>query len=42
MAVDADHSAICKFDSTDSPECRLVLKTIAAEVKRGLELVRES
>ncbi|KAK4141539.1 WD40-repeat-containing domain protein [Dichotomopilus funicola] len=42
VAVDADHSSICKFDSNDSPVCQLVLKSIAAEVKRGLELAREN
>ncbi|KAK4118487.1 WD40 repeat-like protein [Parathielavia appendiculata] len=41
VAIDADHSAICKFDSSDSPTCQLVLRSIAAEVKRSLELLRK-
>lgn len=42
VSMDADHSTICKFDSKDSSACRLVLKTIAAEVKRSLEQAEKS
>ncbi|KAL2154597.1 hypothetical protein VTH82DRAFT_3273 [Thermothelomyces myriococcoides] len=38
VPIDADHSMICKFDSDNNPTCRLVLKTIASEVDRSLEL----
>jgi hypothetical protein len=40
VAVDADHSAICKFDSADSGACRLVLNTIAAQIGQALELAQ--
>ncbi|KAK4164656.1 putative kinesin light chain, partial [Cladorrhinum sp. PSN259] len=42
VSMEADHSSICKFDSKDSAACRLVLKTIAAEVKRSLELAQKT
>ncbi|RYP17129.1 hypothetical protein DL767_010075 [Monosporascus sp. MG133] len=42
VPMDADHSAICKFDSADSLACKLVLRTIAAEVTRALEIARNN
>ncbi|RYC82197.1 hypothetical protein BFJ63_vAg14905 [Fusarium oxysporum f. sp. narcissi] len=38
IAMHADHSTICKFDSLDSPACELVLGTIADEVDRALAM----
>ncbi|KAL7754809.1 hypothetical protein ACKLNR_015149 [Fusarium oxysporum f. sp. zingiberi] len=40
IALHADHSTICKFDSLDSPACELVLGTIADEVDRALTMGR--
>ncbi|KAM0539953.1 hypothetical protein ACHAO7_011667 [Fusarium culmorum] len=42
IAMHADHSTICKFDSSDSPACELVLGTIADEVDRALTMVRSA
>ncbi|KAG7402509.1 Protein SERAC1 [Fusarium oxysporum f. sp. rapae] len=36
IAMHADHSTICKFECANSPECKLVLGTIADEVDRAL------
>ncbi|KAH7233835.1 uncharacterized protein BKA55DRAFT_598050 [Fusarium redolens] len=38
IAMQADHSTICKFESADSPACELVLGTIADEVDRALTM----
>ncbi|SPJ79161.1 uncharacterized protein FTOL_07552 [Fusarium torulosum] len=38
IAMHANHSTICKFDSFDSPACELVLGTIADEVDRALAM----
>ncbi|RKK21427.1 hypothetical protein BFJ67_g17279 [Fusarium oxysporum f. sp. cepae] len=38
IAMHADHSTICKFDSFDSPACELVLGTIADEIDRALTM----
>ncbi|RKK79210.1 hypothetical protein BFJ68_g16185 [Fusarium oxysporum] len=40
IAMHADHSTICKFDSPDSPAYELVLGTIADEVNRALTIGR--
>ncbi|KAH7304608.1 hypothetical protein B0I35DRAFT_401104 [Stachybotrys elegans] len=40
IAMDADHSTICKFESADSPACELVLGTIAGEIDRALTMDR--
>ena len=40
VAMHADHSSICKFDSADSPGCELVLGTITMELERALRLER--
>ncbi|RKK30690.1 hypothetical protein BFJ66_g16191 [Fusarium oxysporum f. sp. cepae] len=40
IAMHADHSTICKFDSLDNPACELVLGTIADEVDRALTMGR--
>ncbi|EXM12764.1 hypothetical protein FOTG_18754 [Fusarium oxysporum f. sp. vasinfectum 25433] len=40
IAMHADHSTICKFESADSPVCELVLGTIADEVDRALTMGR--
>ncbi|KAH7459835.1 hypothetical protein FOMA001_g19874 [Fusarium oxysporum f. sp. matthiolae] len=42
IAMHADHSTICKFDSPDSPACELVLGTIADEVDRALTMGRSA
>ncbi|ENH71185.1 Nephrocystin-3 [Fusarium oxysporum f. sp. cubense race 1] len=42
IAMHADHSTICKFDSSDSPACELVLGTIADEVDRALTMGRSA
>ncbi|KAK0705593.1 P-loop containing nucleoside triphosphate hydrolase protein [Lasiosphaeris hirsuta] len=42
VPIDADHSAICKFDSPNSGTCELVLGTIAAQIKRALELAQDN
>ena len=38
VAVDADHSSICKFASLQEKDCRLVLKTIAVGIEEALKL----
>ena len=38
VVIDADHSAICKFDSNDNAMRELVLMTITGEAKRALEV----
>lgn len=40
IAMEADHSTICKFDSLENPACELVLGTIADEVDRALTMGR--
>jgi hypothetical protein len=40
VAMHADHSSICKFDSDTIAACELVLGIIAAELKRALGLKR--
>ncbi|ESU15456.1 hypothetical protein FGSG_08956 [Fusarium graminearum PH-1] len=42
IAIHADHSTICKFDSPDSLACELVLGTIADEVERALAMSRSA
>ncbi|KAH7231009.1 hypothetical protein BKA59DRAFT_518303 [Fusarium tricinctum] len=42
IAMHADHSTICKFDSPDSLACELVLGTIADEVERALAMSRSA
>ncbi|RKK82609.1 hypothetical protein BFJ68_g17525, partial [Fusarium oxysporum] len=42
IAMHADHSTICKFESADSPVCELVLGTIADEVDRALTMGRSA
>ncbi|EGU77181.1 hypothetical protein FOXB_12308, partial [Fusarium oxysporum f. sp. conglutinans Fo5176] len=42
IAMHADHSTICKFDSFESPACELVLGTIADEVDRALTMDRSA
>ncbi|KAM0293719.1 hypothetical protein ACHAPM_011519 [Fusarium culmorum] len=42
IAMEADHSTICKFDSLDSPGCELVLGTIADEIERALAMSRSA
>ncbi|KAH6881069.1 hypothetical protein B0T10DRAFT_551364 [Thelonectria olida] len=42
VAMHADHSAICKFESADSLAGRLILGTIATEIKRALEMDRNT
>ncbi|KAI1772254.1 hypothetical protein F4818DRAFT_180658 [Hypoxylon cercidicola] len=37
LALDANHSTICKFDSIQSQTCKLVLQTIAAEITRAFQ-----
>lgn len=41
IAVNCDHSLICKFASMDDPACELAIGTIAAELKRALNLQSE-
>jgi hypothetical protein len=38
IAMHADHSTICKFESANSPACELVLGTITGEVERALKM----
>jgi hypothetical protein len=40
VAMDADHSSICKFDSADTPACKLVVETIATEFECSLRFER--
>ncbi|KAI1470948.1 uncharacterized protein F4812DRAFT_419582 [Daldinia caldariorum] len=40
VPVTADHSSICKFDSIDSSNCRLVLGTIVKQIGLALETER--
>ena len=40
VAMDADHSSICKFDSADAPACKMVLETIATELECSLQSER--
>ncbi|EXA48836.1 hypothetical protein FOVG_05494 [Fusarium oxysporum f. sp. pisi HDV247] len=42
IAMHADHSTICKFDSPDTLVCELVLGTIADEVERALAMSRSA
>ncbi|KAH7230968.1 hypothetical protein BKA59DRAFT_321505 [Fusarium tricinctum] len=42
IAMHADHSTICKFDSPDNLACELVLGTIADEVERALAMSRSA
>lgn len=40
VAMHADHSFLCKFDSAESPACELVLETISTELERALQADR--
>ncbi|KAI0531595.1 hypothetical protein GGR58DRAFT_224999 [Xylaria digitata] len=42
VAMEADHSAICKFESAGSLACKLVLDTIATEFERALGIAQNS
>ncbi|SPO04151.1 uncharacterized protein DNG_06834 [Cephalotrichum gorgonifer] len=38
IALPADHSSLCKFESPDTPICKLVLETISSEIERAIQL----
>ncbi len=40
VAIPANHSTICKFNSVEDPRCELVLSTIAKEVERALQMMK--
>lgn len=42
VAIQADHSDICKFESASNLTCRLVMGTIVDELESALELEDDS